>query len=519
MTTAKPRRVRAQSNSKLPVTDTSGLGVLKKMGVGRYIAMAMKEYGTEVVEERAIPDYRDGLKPVQRMLLWAAYKLGMHNNKGFKKSARIVGEVIGKYHPHGDAAAYQAMVGLTGTKHQGEKSGWYTRNCTVPLFEGQGNWGDFVDKAAHYRYTETRLSLFSDHFLLDPDYLAVSDYVPNYDDSERVPVILPAKLPVALLNGYSSIGVGVAAASPPFSFDGVLKLTIKALRGDTITAMECAKTLVPEHAYGGETVSTPKELLPTIKGKGSITYRPTYVVDEKKRTLVFRSVCPGLMSTASIEKFLNKLAAHSSVATVHDETDRRGPWYEVQAKRGVAGAKFDAMVADCVALSTRSDSYDIGITIRHKDGGAEFGLSDVPTILRMWAEWRIELELRVIQRLIQQQEGKLKYLTALRSAAVNLEVVMQALRVKADKVAVVIDGVSREVDGAAAYLMKKLKLDLVSAETILDMKVRQLRAIEVAALDAKIAACNKELASLSKSKKNPSDRAITDLLSLSKLKL
>lgn len=493
------------------VVKDDSLGVMKRQTITTYTLHAMKEYGTEVVEQRAIPDYRDGLKPVQRMLLWATFKLGIVHTKGFKKSARIVGDLIGKYHPHGDASAYQAMVGLAGTKRQGKADGWYTRNCSTPLFEGQGNWGDFIDAAAAYRYTEVRLSKFSGLYLLDPDYLAVVDYVPNYDDSEKVPVVLPAKLPVVLLNGYSSIAVGVAAASPPFGFDGVRDLTVRALKGETITAGTCARVLVPDYPYGGDCVTDSKERIPTMKGKGSLYYMPSYEIDEKKKTLTFTSVCPGLMSPGSIETFLTKMAALPEVGAVSDESDKRGPRYEVIAKRGVSGDKFDLMVDKCLDISCRSESYDIGVTLRNAEGSATFELSDVPRIIERWAKWRIEIEVKVINRLIQIQKKKIDRIQTLRIAVLNLDTVIAALKVKVERDTVKINGVDVDVDGAAAFLIKKLKIRLDQADLILDQKVRQLRAIEIKKLDTQLAAEQKELDALTKDLKAPAVRVVRDL--------
>lgn len=514
----QPRQARTE-RSAAPTKSTNtnpALGITKKQTITSYTLHAIKEYGTEVIEQRAIPDYRDGLKPVHRMSIWAAHKLGIYPNHGFKKAAHVVGFALGRLHPHGDQALYQAIVGLTGTKYQGKSEGWYTRNCACPLFEGQGNWGDFIDGAAAYRYTELRLSKFSALYLLDADYLAVMDYVPNYDDSEKVPVVLPAKLPVILLNGYSSIAVGVSAASPPFAFDGVRALAIRALKGEPITAKLCAKTLVPDYPYGGVCVSDSAEVLPVMGGKGSILYQPTYVIDENKHTLTFTSVCPGLMSPGSIETFLNKLAALPEVSTVADDSDKRGPRYEVVAKRGIVGDKFDAMVDRCIQIATRSESYDIGVTLRNVKGGASFELSDVPTILQKWSAWRIEVESKVITRLIEIQRRKIDRLQTMRIAVLNLEIVIQALKVKKEREVIKINGADVEVDGAAAFLVTRLKIRLDQAEMILDLKVRQLRAIEISKLDAQLKVETTELNTLLQDQKAPNLRAVRDLEKLKK---
>lgn len=660
----------AVADPRQAAIDRNILGVLEKETLAQFSARAMKIYGVEVVEQRAIPDYRDGLKPVQRCLLWAAYKLGLHSNAGFKKSARLVGDVIGKYHPHGDclsgdtrvpllngdiktlqeltqwgvpqevlaydtehnkfvpgvahsfrvgqrtnhiykihfnelviectgnhpfysplhgwvaadsiapgdellgveviqplavisddtfpevltvtkvenllnqepedfydftvelyenmlvllggnpdsfmslvahnSSAYQALVGMSGTKFQGERKGWATRNTSTPLYEGVGNWGDFIDPAAAYRYTEGRLSKFSDKIMLDPDYLAVMDYVYNYDESEKIPLVLPAKLPVILLNGFTSIAVGVAGGSPPFHIKGVIELTKQALRGEPITLKDCVKTLKFDYPYGGVCISEPKDLVPLFRGKGSSLFMPQYSLDEVKRTLTFQNVCPGLMSSSSIEKFLENLASLKGVASVDDDTNKHGARYVVGFQRGLSQADLNDLIDKCLELSVRSDSYDIGITIRNPTG-AEFKKVSIPEIFELWAKWRIEVEVRVLKRLISLRNDALAKQELLLLAVDNLEIIVQSLRVKQAVVKVKIEGALVEVDGSAAFLMRNLSITLDQANSILDMKVRQLRALERTKILEKIKEIKVALRELKLDLKVPHERIIKDL--------
>ena len=958
---------------------SSALGITLHQTTATYTADAMREYGTEVVEQRAIPDFRDGLKPVQRMALWSLRKLGMHSTSGFKKSARVVGEIIGKFHPHGDGSAYQAMVGIAGTKYQDKSlgKGWAGRNCAVPLVEGVGNWGDFIDSAAAYRYcfegntrimtskglirivdmpkaygydvdvkeeglkvkfqetqvdslkealsashwinsgiretyevttahgykvictsneplyaineylehewvevehlqkgmhvslkrgtqcttpdselplpeflfegndrtrvyelpthmsldlakvlgyivgdgyinnshvvgfnnvsdevfndfiscfskafpdvpfntsickpssygkvpynqfncnstylvdffsslglfkgdshdrvipeiifrssktevgaflsalfesdgtaggktisymsmsddllndmklimlnyfgivtskicsghkiyvlnyrnlskfmkhigfvssrknrrmrkglrnfstqtsnsktdvvpfvkefgesfgadykispryavneigeevflnaqggwigtrslkgdnrrfrhafrakyrdsdflkvnypethatlseiyerdylydevvsvrkmkrhrfvydltvpgthafvangfvahnTECRLSKFSDMYLLDPDYLAVMDYVPNFDDSEKVPVVLPAKVPVVLLNGFSSIAVGVSGSSAPFGLPGVLKLTRKALEGAEVTIRDCVRTLTFDYPYGGVCISEPKDLVPVFKGKGSAAFMPTYELSDDQKTLTFINVCPGLMSSRSIETFLDKLSLVRGVATVDDDTNKRGARYVVTFARTLKGPELEAAIDHCLDISIRSDSYDIGITIRDPLGRASFRRASIPEIFKLWAEWRLDIEVKVIARLILLQEKHKARQELLLLAVDNLETIIKALRVKQATASVTINGEVSEVDASAAYLMKALKISLEDANSILDMKVRQLRAMERTRILAKIKEHLVEIKHLKVYHKAPHTRVIEDL--------
>lgn len=655
------------------------LGRTDKLNLADFSANSIKVYGSEVIEQRALPDYRDGLKPVHRYCLYAMYKLHINSSGGFKKSARIIGDVIGKYHPHGDQclkedtlvyllngtietikslterdaveqwvlaydentsevvpalahswrigqktkitykitlsdnsivectnnhpfysihdygwvkakdlrvgdtllggqitpelikslnflykltvssieivehkvevtmydftvdtyanmliptkfhkdgsltmlathnSAYQALVGITGVKKQGVAKGWNSRNCNVPLVEGAGNWGDFIDNAAAYRYTECRLSKFSDLMLLDPDYMAVIDYIPNYDDSEKMPVILPAKLPVMLLNGYQSIAVGVAASCPSFTLESVIDLTKKALSKDKITAKDCAKTLKFEFPYGGNCESDLEELIPVFQGKGSASFIPSYSVDQAKKTLTFTSVCPGLMSSGTLQTFLEKLASLKSVKSVDDLTDKKGINYVVVFQRSIKD--INPVVDECLNLAARTDSYDIGVTLRNSDGSASFMKTSIPKMLEMWVVWRIELELKVIRRLLLIQKDKLEYNSLLMLAVNNLDIIIASLQVKKDTVNVKIDGVVTEVNASAAYLMKHLKITFAQAMLILNLKLISLRSMEASKIKQTIMGIKQQIKTLEKDLKTPQDRIIKELDALTKATL
>ena len=179
------------------------------------MADGMAKYGAYVLEDRAIPDFRDGLKPVQRRILWSMANLGLVHNKGFSKSARTVGDVIGKYHPHGDSACYGALVSMT--------------HFAEPFVDGQGNFGDLLYPPAAARYTEARLTRYSCENFFDRAYIPVIDDVATYDGANIEPVVLPSLLPNLLLNGVFGIGVAATCSISAFERDGVLTLTKRAL--------------------------------------------------------------------------------------------------------------------------------------------------------------------------------------------------------------------------------------------------------------------------------------------------
>lgn len=454
----------------------------------------LEAYGRAVVEHRAVPDVRDGLKPVHRCILWALYNLGLKHTGPFKKAARTVGEVIGKYHPHGDGPAYDAMVNLTGTKDETGKT-WVTKNCAMPLIEGYGNWGDNIDSAASYRYTEARLSEFSCLYLLDPVYLAVTDYVPNFSEDDKVPVVLPAKLPVLLLNGSASIAFGVSAECPGFELSGVLALVRLALQNVEITDALCAKHLKFNPTYGGECISTRAEQQAFYKnGIGTMSFVPSMTLDKTRKTITLTSACPGLTSQNSWETLTEKMDMSRLVQRVSDSTDKNGFKYEIVAARG---ADFEEFHKEVVSLVTRKWSYDLGVTYREKDS-VEFYRTTVPDILTHWCSWRIELERKAINHLLGLEQKKLERLRLLLLAVDSLAVIMESLRVK----------------DSTAYLVRKLKISDDAANAILELKVRQLKSLERPALVKSVAAVEREIKNLTLDLKKPELRILRDLESI-----
>lgn len=451
----------------------------------------LKAYGQDVVEQRAVPDYRDGLKPVHRMILWSCYNLGLKYGTPFRKAARTVGDVLGKYHPHGDQSTYQAMVGIAGTMKDDGKE-WSTRNSCVPLIEGYGNWGDNIDNAAAYRYTECRLSEFSTKYMLDPIYLAVSDYVPNFSGDEKVPLVLPARLPVLLLNGSVSIAFGVSAECPSFKPKGVIDLVRRCLSGEEITPKLCTKILEFANAYGGVCVSEDRDILEFHKtGSGSLLFLPEMVFDEKKRTVVITSSCPGLTSKANWVTLTEKLSQMKEVRSVADASDKNGFRIEIVSERS---ADFEAFADTVEKAVLRKESFSIGITTRELDSVA-FSRSTVVNTVKNWCAWRIQLESKVIKYLISLEEAKLLRLKLMLLAVNNLKVIVASL--------------SKE--DSAQYIAQHLKITIEEANIILDMKVRQLKALERTKLIASVKAVESEIQSLKASLKKPVVRVLKDL--------
>ena len=452
----------------------------------------LKSYGEEVVMHRAVPDFRDGLKPVHRCILWALHGLNLKHTGPFKKAARTVGEVIGKFHPHGDASVYDAMVGLAGTK--ADNNTWATKNTPVPLVEGFGNWGDNIDSAAAYRYTEARLSEFSCNYLLDPIYLAVTEYLPNFSEDDKIPLVLPAKLPLLLLNGSVSIAFGISAECPSFAANELVQLVIKCLKGEKITARDCL-ALKFNFAYGGRCISDKKTLLAFYKsGKGSIAFRPELTTDEHARKITLTSAAPGLVSKNSWTTLAKKLLAKPEVMSVVDGTDKLGFKFDIFYQKGL---KLSTVLPIIEKEITRTSAFDIGVTHRMKDK-VSFRRTTVFGIINDWTDWRIELEAKVLKYLISVEEKKLARTELILKAVLNLDTIIAALRAK----------------DSVAFLVKKLKITEEDANEILDLKVRQLKSLEANKLKQTIKDIQTQIKSYTSELKNPATRIIRSLSSI-----
>src|SRR5690625_4521809 len=251
-----------------------GQGSDESITLGRYAEQAYLDYAVSVVRGRALPEVTDGQKPVQRRILYAMHAMGLGPGAKPVKSARVVGDVLGKYHPHGDQAAYDALVRMA--------QDFILR---YPLIDGQGNFGSRDgDNAAAMRYTEARLTPFS-RVLLDEIDEGTVDFIANYDGSQREPVMLPARLPVMLLNGASGIAVGMATEIPSHNLNEVAAACIALLRNKTLTDDELYELVPgPDFAGGGQIISSPREIAQVYSsGRGSIKVRARWEFEELAR--------------------------------------------------------------------------------------------------------------------------------------------------------------------------------------------------------------------------------------------
>lgn len=463
-------------------------------GLDKFTAEALTIYGSYVVEDRAVPDYRDGLKPVHRSLMWSLAGLGLRPSSGYKKAARTVGDTIGKYHPHGDVAAYGAMVTIA--------------NTMPPMVDGQGNWGTPVNQAAAQRYTEARMSKFAHMFMLDKEYLDIVPKVPNFSGDDTIPLFLPALLPYALFNGnIPAPAYGVRAGNPSFSFRSVAKIVIAMLQEKTLSSKKLASTLEVQHPWGCIAHVDTADKIEMIKtGKGSIKYAPLVEEDFDQRQIRVRSFVPaGMSSNAQIDKTLDKISELDGVKRCYNKQGKKskgsGPYgalFIIECQRNIDTETFYDIL-EAVEKHTGSNvSYRLGVTIRKVEERNAFRYLGYDKFFEAWVKYRIALELRLVKSLIQKTEKELHLNEVYLFAVENMEKLLKIL----PKVLV-----SKDPDKTLA---KAMKMPLEDAVIILDRKVRQLARMEASDLKEKIKKLKSELATLNKDLSRPGARAAAD---------
>lgn len=434
-----------------------------------YAKECMVVYGGYTLQDRAIPELKDGLKPVYRRLLWAGYTGGYSSRGSTKKCARIVGDCLGKYHPHGDAPVYGALVTIAKTAE--------------PLFSPQGNFGDKALGAgpAAPRYTEAKLSAFSDRYLLDKDYLAVTPMVPNYDGKDQEPVYLPAKLPVLLTQGIEGIATGAATVIPSFSVESVKELTMKAIKSGKCTAKMCYNILDFKFAEGGEVWADEEELLSFYKtGEGKLFIAPICEYDAEEHAVVMTSYCPRL----KLEKVFDIGLTIEGVSDVEDGTGAsktKGKKRDAskvspvrilfRLNKSIPKKKGPLYVERVQEVIGQTMPYSIMVTDRADDGiNVAFRYTNIPDIVNDWITWRLDFEVRVVERLIEIEETRITRLNWLIWAVDHLDLVFAALR-------------TNDPEG---HLVKKGKIKPEAAKYIMDQQVRRLSKLEADDLRVKV---------------------------------
>lgn len=413
------------------------------------------EYSLSVIIGRAIPDVRDGLKPVHRRILFAMQDLGNTFNRPYKKSARVVGDVIGKYHPHGDAAVYDALVRMA--------QDFSMRDVLV---DGQGNFGSIDgDSAAAMRYTEVRMSRLAGEFLADIDKNTV-DFRPNYDNTLQEPAVLPTRVPNLLLNGTSGIAVGMATNIPPHNLSELIDGTLHLLHAPDCTNRDLMHFIKGPDFPTGAMIYCGKGLRDAYEtGRGSIKIRGRIKVEGKKGNkdaVVITEIPFALNKSALVEKIATLINERKidGVADLRDESDRNGIRIVLDLKRGTIPTLVINALYKFTPLET---SFGINMMAVADNRPVLFSLKG---ILEHFLEHRREVILRRTRFDLDKSERRAHILEGLRIAVDNIDEVVALIRASAGP------------EEARAGLMERFQLSEAQAQAILDMRLQRLTGLE-----------------------------------------
>jgi len=412
------------------------------------------EYALSVIIGRALPDVRDGLKPVHRRILYAMGEAGNDYNRPYRKSARIVGDVIGKYHPHGDVAVYDAVVRMA-----------QDFSLRYPLVDGQGNFGSIDgDAPAAMRYTEVRLSRLAHELLQDLDKDTV-DFVPNYDGSMQEPLVLPTRLPNLLVNGGSGIAVGMATNIPPHNLEEVCEALLAYLENPDIPLPELMALLPgPDFPTGGYIYGAEGIAEAYGTGKGLIRIRAKVTVEHKggRETLVVRELPYQVNKARLIERIAEMVKDKKleGISEIRDESDREGLRVVIQLKKD----EPHQTILNQLFLHTQMQvTFGINLVAIVENRPELLSLSD---LLRHFLAHRREVILRRTRYELKQAEARAHILTGLLIALDHLDEVIDLIRAAPDAAA------------AKEQLISRFALDDLQAQAILDMRLARLTGLE-----------------------------------------
>ncbi len=431
-----------------------------------FTEQAYLDYSMYVIMDRALPNIADGLKPVQRRIVYAMSELGLNASAKFKKSARTIGDVLGKFHPHGDSACYEAMVLMA-----------QSFSYRYPLVDGQGNWGapDDPKSFAAMRYTEARLSPYSQVLLKELGHGTV-DWVPNFDGTLDEPAVLPARLPNILLNGTTGIAVGMATDIPPHNLCEVANACIHLLDNPNATLKEiCQHIQAPDYPTTAEII-TSKEDIHAIyqRGNGSIRMRATYSKDDND---IIITALPHQVSGAKVlEQIASQMTAKKlpMVADLRDESDHENPTRLIIVPRSNR-VDIDALMKHLFATTDLERSYRINLNMIGIDHRPK--VKNLKEILTEWLNYRLTTVKRRLQYRLDKVLARLHILEGLLIAFLNIDEVIAIIR---------------HEDKPKLILMKKFNLSDIQAEAILELKLRHLAKLEEMKIKSEQGALAKE---------------------------
>ena len=418
------------------------------------IKKAYIDYSMSVIVSRAIPDVRDGLKPVQRRILYTMNELGLQHNKPHRKCVKTVGEVMGSYHPHGDSAIYMAMV------HLGQK--W---NLRYLLADGQGNFGSIDgDEPAAMRYTEIRMSNIAEEMLTDIDKDTVN-WIPNFDETKKEPTVLPSKLPNLLINGTSGIAVGMATNMAPHNITEVTNGIIKYIENNDIEVEELIKYIKgPDFPTGGIICGT-KGILDAYKtGKGKIIIKArTEITTENSREQIIITEIPfGVNKAILIEKIAELVNDKKieGISDIKDESDKQGLRITIDIKRD---AIAQIVLNNLYANTALQYSFNVNNVCLVKGRPMTLGLKD---IIKYYYEHRHEVTIKKTKYELKQAENRIHILNGYLIALDNIDQIISLIKT------------SKESSEVIKKLKERYDLDEIQSKAILEMKLQRLTGLE-----------------------------------------
>ena len=433
------------------------IGTIKPLNLDTEMRSAYLDYAMSVIVQRALPDVRDGLKPVQRRILYAMSEMGLHYNTPYKKSARIVGEVLGKYHPHGDSAVYDAMVRMA-----------QDFSMRHPLVQGHGNFGSVDgDPPAHMRYTEARLTAIAEELLADLEKNTVT-WRPNFDGSLQEPEVLPAKLPSLLLNGAAGIAVGMATNIPPHNLGELCDAITLLIDNPDATVDELIPVLPgPDFPTGGIILGNEGIQAAYSTGKGRVIMRAKAYAEEMAKGNRFQIIVtelPYQVNKATLAEKIGELISDDRLdgaSLVRDESDRTGMRLVIELKREAQPKKVLNQLFKYTPMQST-----FGVNMLALVDGQEPRVLPLKRMLQHHIEWRHEVITRRSRYELDKARERAHILEGLKIALDNLDAVIETIRR------------SRTVDTAKANLKTNFKFSDRQAQAVLDMRLARLAALE-----------------------------------------
>lgn len=439
-------------HEKVIMSKTTIYSDIEKQSIYSFSEKAYLDYAMYVILDRALPHIADGLKPVQRRIVYAMSELGLKNTAKYKKSARTIGDVIGKFHPHGDSACYEAMVLMA-----------QPFSYRYPLVDGQGNFGSSDDPKsfAAMRYTESRLTGYANSLLAELQQ-GTTDWIPNFDGTLEEPALLPARLPNVLLNGASGIAVGMATDIPPHNLTEVVNACVYLLENPKATLDDLLKIVkAPDFPTAAEIITPLHEIQKIYEtGNGSVRARATFIREDDD------IVITALPHQVSASKILEQIAAQMqqkklpTVTDLRDESDHENPTRLIITPRSNR-VDIDQLMSHLFATTELERTYRINFNMIGIDGRPQ--VKSLLMILNEWLEYRTNTVRRRLEHRLEHILNRLHLLDGFLTVYAHIDEVIRIIR---------------HEDEPKAALIKKFKLSELQADAILEIKLRQLAKLE-----------------------------------------